>query len=79
MERCINGVMAEYLQFVALAMSQTFCNLDTHDAWQQSQLRRLRSDIQLGLDQADRGELSPLNIEAIKFDGRRALSERAGK
>jgi len=57
-------------------VSQALRLLDTHDTWQQSQLRRLKSDIQIGIDQADRGELSPLNIDSIKLAGRKLLSER---
>ena len=37
-------------------------------------LVELRKEIAIGLDQADRGEVSPLDIEAIKKEGRRILA-----
>lgn len=51
-------------------VSQALRLLDTHDALQQQQYQRLKSDVKLGLDQANRGELLPLDIEAIKQEGR---------
>jgi hypothetical protein len=34
------------------------------------ELEKLVSDVQLGVEQANRGELVPLDIEAIKREGR---------
>ncbi len=42
----------------------------------QARLEELRGQIAVGLEQADRGEVAPLDIEAIKTEGRRRLAER---
>ncbi len=42
--------------------------LDDHDRLQQIKLERLRNDLQEGLDS---GESAPLDIDAIKADGRK--------
>jgi antitoxin ParD1/3/4 len=47
--------------------------LDHSDAIQQYQLEELRREIAIGLAEADRGELAPLDVEAIKAEGRRRL------
>ena len=39
-------------------------------------LADLRKEIAIGLEQAERGEVSPLDMEAIKAKGRRILAER---
>ena len=39
--------------------------------WKQE---RLRCEIQIGLEQAERGEVTPLDIEKIKAEGRRRLA-----
>ncbi|HUG90098.1 MAG TPA: type II toxin-antitoxin system ParD family antitoxin, partial [Planctomycetaceae bacterium] len=39
-------------------------------------LERLRQEIQAGIDQLDRGESAPLDIEAIKAEARRQRQER---
>ena len=39
-------------------------------------LEALRRDIAAGIEQADRGELMPLDAEEIKAEGRRRLAER---
>jgi PHD/YefM family antitoxin component YafN of YafNO toxin-antitoxin module len=39
-------------------------------------LETLRQDIQVGIDQADRGEFSTRSIDDIKAEGRRRLAER---
>ena len=40
------------------------------------QLEALRNEIAIGIEQADRGEVSPLDIEAIKKEGRRLLAQQ---
>jgi len=42
----------------------------------QTRLEELRRQIAVGLEQLDRGEGAPLDIEAIKAEGRRRLAER---
>lgn len=37
-------------------------------------LEELRREIQIGIDQADRGELTPFDVEDIKAEGRRRLA-----
>ena len=39
-------------------------------------LEDLRREIQIGLDQAERGELKPLDMEAIKAEARRRFEAR---
>ncbi|MEK7677202.1 MAG: hypothetical protein AAB676_15345 [Verrucomicrobiota bacterium] len=36
-------------------------------------LAELKRDIAIGIEEADRGEVAPLDIEAIKAEGRRRL------
>jgi hypothetical protein len=38
-------------------------------------LEDLRKEIKIGVEQADRGEVVPLDIEEIKAEGRRRLAE----
>ncbi len=38
-------------------------------------LEVLRREVEIGIEQSDRGEVAPLNIEAIKREGRRHLAE----
>ncbi len=42
-------------------------------------LEELRREIQVGIDQANRGELLPFDIEDIKAEGRRKLAEERKK
>ncbi len=44
---------------------------------QQLRTEKLRQEIQVGLDQARRGDVAPLDIEAIKAKGREILQSRA--
>jgi hypothetical protein len=37
----------------------------------------LRREVAVGLAEADRGELAPLDIEAVKAEGRRQMSDQA--
>ncbi len=41
----------------------------------QKRLEELRKKIAVGLEQADRGELAPLDVEQIKTEARRRLAE----
>ncbi|MBO3458354.1 type II toxin-antitoxin system ParD family antitoxin [Aetokthonos hydrillicola Thurmond2011] len=42
-------------------------------------LEELRREIQVGIDQANRGEVVPFDIEDIKAEGRRKLKEERTK
>ncbi|HZS47464.1 MAG TPA: hypothetical protein VFC63_20505 [Blastocatellia bacterium] len=39
----------------------------------------LRKDVQKGIDSLNRGEGKPLNVDAIKAEGRKRLAERRKK
>jgi hypothetical protein len=43
------------------------------------QLRRLRGDIQVGLDQIEKGQVAPLDVKKIKAGGRKRLAVRGRK
>ena len=53
--------------------------LQEKDMLRQIKLEQLRKDITLGIESADRGELAPLDVEAIIAEGRKRLAERAHK
>jgi antitoxin ParD1/3/4 len=53
--------------------------LQDHDTLYEIQLAVLRRDIAVGIEQADRGEVSLLDVEDIKARGRQRLAERKGK
>jgi antitoxin ParD1/3/4 len=42
----------------------------------QARLEELRRQVAIGLKEAERGEIAPLDLEAIKAEGRRRLAER---
>ena len=42
----------------------------------QARLEELRRQIAVGLEQLDRGDAAPLDVEAIKAEGRRRFAER---
>jgi len=42
----------------------------------QTRLEELRRQIAIGLEQLERGDAAPLDIEAIKAEGRRRFAER---
>ena len=50
--------------------------LRERDRIREMRLADLRREIELGLDDSRRGEVAPLDIEAIKADGRIRLAER---
>jgi hypothetical protein len=45
----------------------------------QTDLEQLRPEIAIGIEQADRGELFPLDFESIKVEGRQLLSQEGIK
>jgi antitoxin ParD1/3/4 len=49
--------------------------LKDRDELRQYRLEELRREIAVGLAEADRGELAPLDVEAIKAEGRRQLAK----
>ncbi len=49
--------------------------LEEKDALRQIKLERLRKDIAIGIDQADRGDLAPLDIEDIIARGEMRLAK----
>lgn len=40
-------------------------------------LEALRTEVEIGIEQSERGEVAPLDIEAIKRKGRRRLAQKA--
>lgn len=50
--------------------------LQERNEFRQFRLERLRQEVQIGIEQLDRGEGAPLDIEAIKAEGRRRKQER---
>ena len=46
------------------------------DQLREIRLNELRAEIQIGIDQADRGESKPLDIEALKIEARRRLETK---
>ena len=53
--------------------------LQEHDALRQIRLERLRKDIAIGIEAADRGELAPLDVDAIIAEGHKRLAQQARK
>lgn len=50
--------------------------LKEQDTLRQLRLEELRKDIDLGIQQADSGDLAPLDIEVVKAEGRQRLAGR---
>ncbi len=48
---------------------------EVHEEIQKQRFVRLKAKIQLGIDQADRGEFAEFNLEDIKAQGRKRLAE----
>lgn len=46
--------------------------------WDQLRLEELKLEIAKGIDSLNRGEGTPLDVEAIKAEGRQRLAERTG-
>jgi antitoxin ParD1/3/4 len=53
--------------------------IEDRDTQRALQLRRLRAEIQVGLDQIEKGQLGPLDVEKIKAGGRKRLAARRRK
>lgn len=51
--------------------------LQEKGALRQSKVEHLRKDIAIGIEAADKGELAPLDVEAIIAEGHKRLAERA--
>jgi antitoxin ParD1/3/4 len=50
--------------------------MNDHDVVRQHRLDELRREIAIGIDQADCGQIEPLDIDAIMAEGRRLLADR---
>ena len=50
--------------------------IEDRDTQRALQLRRLREDIKVGLDQVDKGHVAPLDVKKIKAEGRKRLAAR---
>jgi antitoxin ParD1/3/4 len=50
--------------------------LKEQDERRQAKLEDLRQEIAIGLEQIERGEVAPLDIEAIIAEGKRQLAEQ---
>ena len=50
--------------------------IEDRDTQRALQLRRLREDIKVGLDQVDKGQVAPLDVKKIKAEGRKRLAAR---
>jgi antitoxin ParD1/3/4 len=53
--------------------------LSEQDEYRRIRLEELRKEIDLGLEQARRGELVPLDVEAIMVEGRRRKATKGAK
>jgi antitoxin ParD1/3/4 len=50
--------------------------IEDRDTQRALQLRRLREDIKVGLDQVDKGQVAPLDVKKIKAEGRKRFAAR---
>jgi len=53
--------------------------IEDRDTQRALQLRRLRAEIQVGLNQVEKGRVAPLDVKKIKAEGRKRLAARALK
>lgn len=53
--------------------------IEERDSQRALPLRRLRKDIQVGLDQIEKGQVAPLDVEKTKAGGRKRLAARRRK
>jgi antitoxin ParD1/3/4 len=60
---------------VSDVISEALRLLDERDHFQEMKLDALRKEIAVGVEQADKGETTPLDFEAIKAEGQRQLSQ----
>lgn len=49
--------------------------LQRREQLRQIQIEELRKQVAIGIEQADRGDVAPLDFDAIRADGRRMLAE----
>ncbi len=65
-----------------LCVSEVFVHalylLQDEDTLRQIKLERLRKEVAIGVEAADRGELAPLDFEEIIAEGRKRLETRNG-
>jgi antitoxin ParD1/3/4 len=50
--------------------------IEHRDTQRALELRRLREEIQVGLDQIEKGQVAPLDVKKIKAEGRKRLAAR---
>lgn len=50
--------------------------IEGRDTQRALQLRRLREEIRVGLDQVEKGQVAPLDVKKIKAEGRKRLAAR---
>lgn len=53
--------------------------LQEQEMLRQIKLEQLRKDIAIGIEAADRGEVAPLDVEAVIAEGHKRLAERSRK
>jgi antitoxin ParD1/3/4 len=49
--------------------------LKQREQFRQIRVEELRKEVAIGIEQADRGEVAPLDFDAIRAEGRRMLAE----
>jgi len=64
-------------QSVNEVVSDALRRLQERERPREALIEQLQREIAIGLEQADRGEVAPLDIEAIKAKGRKILAESA--
>jgi antitoxin ParD1/3/4 len=69
-------VMSGMYNSVSEVVREAIRLLEERDRLQEMKLEALRADIKKGLDELDRGEGKPLDIEAIKAKGRQMMASR---
>lgn len=62
---------------VSEVMREALRLLEEHDALKNMKLAALRRDLQEGIDELDRGEGTPLNMDAIKAKARAMKENKA--
>jgi antitoxin ParD1/3/4 len=50
--------------------------MEDRDAERALQWRRLREEIQVGVDQIEKGQVAPLDVKKTKAEGRKRLAAR---
>lgn len=57
-------------------LQEALAALKQRDVLRQARLEELRREIALGIEEADRGELAPLDLDAVKTSGRELLARK---